>query len=230
LNAEGRAATVDWGYLHDPANAGKGLTMSALAKSADQIDYPDYPCESCRREYSPPRPRTGAGLRGGPTILAMALGHSLRHRQGLRSTYRSIRPRMIARWNDEAFQGFVDGFRMCGECRGFICSRCWDGKRRVCSACLRAANEARRDARAATRRGRASVKAHAETSARLALVPARTVDFDEAGRPRRRRPTFGLGFLLRPGPARTVTSVALMVFSLALGALEVAYYVVTRSA
>jgi hypothetical protein len=199
--------------------------MSALLETTVQIDSPDYPCESCGREFDPPRPRTGPGFRGRLTILRTAFGHTIRHRTGLRSTYRSIRPRMIARWNEEAFQGFVDGFQMCGECRGFICPKCWDGKRRVCSSCTRAARDAGARARKAAARGRTPVKAGSPGTVRLASVPLAVAD-PGTERKHRGRPTFGLGPLLRPGRARTVTSVVLMFFSLALGALEMTYFVV----
>jgi hypothetical protein len=182
--------------------------MRTLVAAPDQVVY--Y-CDCCKRRFPSPSSRKKLGLGDRFSVLGSALGQTLRLRGGLRSGYRTLRPRLLARRNDEEFEAFAATFNLCGGCRGFICRKCWKSKARLCRAC------ARRGARVATAPGPDGGPAtHPAGTAFPSLSFTRPPD-------RPHRPTFGLGALLRPGRIRTLTSVCLMVFALLLGAAEAAY-------
>ena len=177
-----------------------------------ETDLTEYACDSCNKRFRLPRPRTRLGLRAKLTVLGMALARTVRHRHGLRSGYREIRPRLLARRNDDAFQAFVGSFGLCRQCRGFVCSKCWNEKTRTCRAC----------ATPAERRPSVPQLAHqAPVVARVVAAKAVPKAAPEAWS----RPTFGLGLLMRPSRVRTATSVVLMVAALTLGAAEAAYVI-----
>jgi hypothetical protein len=181
-----------------------------------EFEQPEYACDSCNKHFKLPAPRTRLGLSGRLTVLGMALARTLRHRHGLRAGYREIRPRLLAKRNDDAFQAFVGSFGLCSQCRGFVCSKCWNEKTRTCCACV-APVERRADSPLAARK--APVVARAVAKAVPKTAP-------EAWS----RPTFGLALLMRPGRVRTATSVVLMVAALTLGAAEAAYVIAAPSA
>ena len=175
------------------------------------IDQPEYACDSCNKSFRLPAPRTRLGLGGRLIVLRMALARTLRHRHGLRAGYREIRPRWLAKRNDDAFQAFVGSFGLCGQCRGFVCSKCWNEKKRTCRAC---AAPVERPAGSPPAAHKAPVVARAVAKAVPTTAPESWS-----------RPTFGLALLMRPGRVRTATSVVLMLAALTLGAAEAAYVI-----
>jgi hypothetical protein len=182
--------------------------MSTLLGTPDRIEYA---CECCRRQFAPPRSRSRLRFRDRLRILRSALWQTIRHFRGLRSGYLTMRPRLLARRNEETFERFVGSFSFCGECRGFICHKCWNGKAKLCKACVRFL----RESRGAAKNGGVAVKA--------TVAPGVATSVPTTNARPRRRPTFGLGPLFRPGRIRTVTSLLLLVFALLLGFAEATY-------
>jgi hypothetical protein len=201
-----------------------------------------YPCECCARVFSPPPARIKLRLRDRFVVFGLALGQTLKRRDGLISTYRTIRPRHIARLNERAFERFALSFQFCDRCRGFICQRCWRKRQRACRVCVAA--ERLPLLELAARPGveiPPCVVSRAVVGTRPAVdtgVPAgslrarldiggRTGGRDGIGLPSRPIQQLGLlspfGPILRPGPLRTATSVAIMTVSLMLVAAEAAY-------
>lgn len=201
------------------------MTTRAAVLDSDPVEHF---CDGCHREFRPPRRRTSLGLGGRLTVLRMALGAGLRRRQGLRSAYRSIASRRLAGANEEAFAAFVGKFRLCHECRGFVCLKCWDGKRQICRSCVRSDREVGSASRHLPQPPHLAASAVAPAVAPAvasALMPADyPADRARAGR-RLPPPIRALGAPFRPGRLRTAASVLLMTAALLLGAAEIGYLV-----
>jgi hypothetical protein len=95
-----------------------------------------YACERCKTRFVLPPSRRRLGWSGRFKAAAMALGRTLRQREGLRSTYDGARRQLLAKLDDDAYQQFVQSFKFCHECRQFVCSECWSNSRRTCLGCF----------------------------------------------------------------------------------------------
>ena len=169
------------------------------AASTDRIECA---CECCARLLTPPLPRTRLGRRDRIRVAAMALGRMLFHFHGLASSYRTIRPRWLARRNQEAFDAFMTSFHFCNRCRGFICTRCWNKRQQMCRGCM--------------------------AVARL-RIPDRELDMPGVSTGKRRhwwgrlrRRTISLSAPLRRGRVWTASCLAVLVWSLLVGVAETA--------
>jgi hypothetical protein len=190
-----------------------------------------YPCECCAVVFVPPPARRRLGLRGRIVVLGLAFGQMLRRREGLLTAYRTIRPRRLALRNEAAFEAFALSFQFCNRCRGFVCKRCWDRRRKLCRACADV-ERLRVVERSASRLAKAVLAAGGGNASygvpgRLSVDWARegapaTADHDGRDVSGSSRPILPLP-RFRPGPVRAATSVAVMILSVLVWAAEAAY-------
>jgi hypothetical protein len=112
-----------------PVRHGRSVGASATAESPDLIEYA---CERCEKLFQPPAVRLRLGIGGWRRALALALGGRFGDREGRRAT---THRQLLAKINDDAFGAFVGSFKLCHECRQFVCARCWSKSRRTCRTC-----------------------------------------------------------------------------------------------
>jgi hypothetical protein len=169
---------------------------TSVPGSMDQIECA---CECCARLLVPPPRKTRLGRRDRINVIRMSLGQMLFHFKGLPSAYRTIRPRVLARRNEEAVEAFVTSFRFCNRCRGFICTRCWNKRQNACRGCVAVAK---------------------------LRIPDRPLEMPGLAPAKRshhwRRRTISLGAPLRRGRVWTATCFAVLAWSLVIGVLETA--------
>jgi hypothetical protein len=114
----------------DPAG---GFSVSAAQEAPALIQYA---CERCKTRFVLPPSQRRLGWRGRFKAGAMALGRTIRTREGLPSAYDGARRQLLAKLDDDAYQEFVQSFKFCHECRQFVCSECWSKTRRTCLGCF----------------------------------------------------------------------------------------------
>jgi hypothetical protein len=95
-----------------------------------------YACERCKTRFVLPPSRRRLGFVARVKASGIALGRTLRFREGLNSTYDGARRQMLAKMDDDAYQSFVQSFKFCHECRQFVCSECWSNSRKTCLGCF----------------------------------------------------------------------------------------------
>jgi cytoskeletal protein RodZ len=95
-----------------------------------------YACERCKTRFVLPPSRRRLGFGGRLRATFMAIGRSVKNRQGLGSSFDESRRQILAKMDDDAYQSFVQSFRFCHECRQFVCNECWSNSRKTCLGCF----------------------------------------------------------------------------------------------
>lgn len=59
-------------------------------------------------------------------VRLLAIGRSIWPIEGTRRTVAEIRAEVIAKIDEAAYQSFIGHFRLCQDCRRFVCPGCWN--------------------------------------------------------------------------------------------------------
>lgn len=111
---------------------------SQAAAPAEQTSV-RYACERCKTESVLAPGRVGLGPLGGLKVRLLAIGRSIRRRDGARRSVDEIRAEVIAKIDEDAYQAFTGRFRFCHDCRRFVCPRCWNRSWSTCKSCVESA-------------------------------------------------------------------------------------------
>jgi hypothetical protein len=107
-----------------------------MSRSQEAPALIQYACERCKTRFVLPPFSRKLSIAGKFRALSMGVRRAFKFHEGLGAGYDTSRRQLLAKMDDEAYQSFVQSFRLCHECSQLVCNECWSTSRRSCLTCV----------------------------------------------------------------------------------------------